>query len=77
MTTVQEAQQRIRAQIVADRPAAVAGPAAFWARLLNLPEPLITTALEGLVEAGEVRAQPLGTERFYIADPPHAPKRNS
>ncbi len=69
-----EARRRIRDRIARDRPAAVAGPPAFWARLIALPEPLTAAALEALADVGELRRQPLGTDLFYIADPPHAPQ---
>lgn len=75
MSDLAEAQRRIRERIASDRPAAVAGPAPFWARLIALPESLTTAALESLADLGEVRRQPLGADLFYIADPPHAPRR--
>lgn len=75
LDNVDEAQRRIRDRIARDRPAAVAGPAPFWARLIALPEPVTAAALEVLADAGEVRRQPLGADLFYIADPPHAPQR--
>ena len=74
MSDLTEAQRRIRARIAADRPAAVAGPAPFWARLIALPESTTTAALEALADLGELRRQPLGDDLFYIADPPHAPR---
>jgi hypothetical protein len=48
---------------------------AFWARLIALPESPTAAALEALADVGELRRQPLGTDLFYIADPPHAPQR--
>lgn len=75
MSDHDEACRRIRERIALDRPAAVAGPALFWARLIDLPEPLTVAALEALADAGELRRQPLGPDLFYIADPPHAPRR--
>lgn len=69
-----EAIRRILDRIARDRPAAVAGPAHFWARLIGLPEPTTAAALESLAARGELRRQPLGDQTFYIADPPHAPK---
>lgn len=75
MSDLDEARRRIRLRIALDRPAAVAGPAPFWARLIDLPEWLTVAALESLAEAGELRRQPLNAELFYIADPPHAPRR--
>ena len=75
MSDLAEAQRHIRDRIVQDRPAAIAGPAPFWARLIALPVLLTVAALEGLAEQGVVRRQPLGDEIFYIADPPHAPQR--
>ncbi|HEY8598067.1 MAG TPA: hypothetical protein VIL85_06520 [Thermomicrobiales bacterium] len=75
MSDLAEARRRIRDRIVQDRPAAIAGPAPFWATLVALPVPLTTAALEELAEQGVVRRQPLGGELFYIADPPHAPQR--
>lgn len=75
MSDLDEAQRRLRAQIARDHPAAVAGLAPFWARLIALPEPLTTAALESLADLGELRRQPLGSDLFYIADPPHAPRR--
>jgi hypothetical protein len=74
MSELDEAIGRIIDRIVRDRPAAIAGPAPFWARLIDLPLPLTTAALEALVARGELRRQPLGAQTFYIADPPHAPK---
>ena len=75
MSDLAEAQRRIRDRIVQDRPAAIAGAAPFWARLIALPIPLTTAALEALAEQGVVRRQPLNGEHFYIADPLHAPQR--
>ncbi len=75
MSDLVEAQRRIYDRIMQDRPAAVAGPAPFWARLIALPALLTTAALEELAEQGVVRRQPLNGEIFYIADPPHAPQR--
>lgn len=75
MSDLAEAQRRILDRIVQDRPAAIAGPAPFWARLIALPVPLTTAALEGLAEQGVVRRQSLNGETFYIADPLHAPQR--
>ena len=74
MSDLDEAIRRITDRIARDRPAAIAGPAPFWARLIDLPLPLTTAALEALVERGTVRRQPLGAQIFYIADPPHATK---
>ncbi len=64
-----DAIDRITDRIARDRPAAIAGPPPFWARLIDLPLPLTTAALDALVERGELRRQPLGTQTFYIADP--------
>ena len=75
MSDLAEAQRRIHDRIVQDRPAAIAGPAPFWARLIALPVPLTTAALEALAEQGVVRRQPLNGEIFYVADPLHAPQR--
>ena len=75
MSDLAEAQRRIRARIAADRPTAVAGPATFWARLIALSELTTAAALEALADLGELRRQPLGDDLFYIADPPHAPRR--
>ena len=77
MSDLAEAQRRIRDRIMRDRPAAVAGPAPFWARLIALPVPLTIAALEALADQGVVRRQPLSGEIFYIADPPHAPQRGA
>ena len=74
MSDLDEATRRIIDRIARDRPAAIAGPAPFWARLLDLPLPLTTAALEALAARGTVRRQPLGAQTFYIADPPHATK---
>ena len=70
-----DAQRRILDRVAQDRPAAVAGPAPFWARLIALPEAETTAALDALVDEGLLRRQPLGEQTFYIADPPHAPGR--
>ena len=67
-----EAIARIVARIERDRPAAIAGPAEFWARITELPLSDAAAALETLAERGVVRRQPLGDQRFYVADPPHA-----
>jgi len=75
MSDLAEARRRIRDRIMQDRPAAVAGPAPFWASLITLPVPLTTAALEELAEQGVVRRLPVGGAIFYIADPPHAPQR--
>jgi hypothetical protein len=69
------AQRRILDRVARDRPAAVAGPAPFWARLIALSEAETATALDALVAEGLLRRQPLGEQTFYIADPPHAPGR--
>lgn len=74
MNDLNDAISRISDRIVHDRPAAIAGPPPFWARLIDLPLPLTTAALDALVERGELRRQPLGAQSFYIADPPHATK---
>ena len=74
MSDLDEAIRRILDRIARDCPAAIAGPDLFWARLIDLPLPLTTAALEALVEQGTVRRQPLGPQTFYIADPPHATK---
>ena len=74
MSDLDEAIRRILDRVARDRPAAIAGPAPFWARLIDLPLPLTTAALEALVERGELRRQSLGAQTFYIADPPHATK---
>ena len=66
---------RITDRIARDRPAAVAGPPPFWARLIDRDLALTTAALEDLAGRGVLRRQPLGREIFYIADPPHAPER--
>ncbi len=68
-----EAIRRTLDRIARDRPAAVAGPAHFWARLIALPEPTTAAALERLAARGELRRQPVGEQTFYIADPLHAP----
>jgi hypothetical protein len=75
MSDLDEACRRIRERVALDRPAAVAGPAPFWARLIDLPKAVTIAALEALAEVGELRRQPLGSDLFYIADPPHAPRR--
>lgn len=67
-----EAVARILARIERDRPAAIAGPAEFWARITALSLAEVTAALETLADRGVVRRQPLGDQRFYVADPPHA-----
>jgi hypothetical protein len=67
-----EAIARIVARIEGDRPAAIAGPAEFWARITELPLAEATAALETLADRGVVRRQPLGDQRFFVADPPHA-----
>lgn len=77
MSTTDEAIRRIRDRVARDRPAAVAGPAPFWARLIDLPEATTEAALELLVAGGELRRQPLDGRAFYIADPPHAPGRGA
>ncbi len=76
MSSIAETQQRIRAQIINDRPAAIAGPAAFWAQLIDVPEAQTLAALTQLVTLGELRCQPLGEDHYFIADPPHAPLRD-
>jgi hypothetical protein len=63
---------RIVAQIERDRPAAIAGPAEFWARITNLPVAEAVAALEVLADRGVVRSQPLGDQLLFVADPPHA-----
>lgn len=75
MSARPDAQRRILDRIARDRPAAVAGPAPFWARLLALPEAETATALDALVTEGLLRRVPLSDQVFYIADPPHAPGR--
>jgi hypothetical protein len=67
-----EAIARIIARIERDRPAAIAGPAEFWARITALSLTEATAALETLADRGVVRRQPLGEQRFFVADPPHA-----
>jgi len=67
-----DAQRRILDRIAQDRPAAVAGPAPFWARLIALPEAETTVALDALAVEGLLRRVPLSDQTFYIADPPHA-----
>lgn len=67
-----EAIARIVARIEGDRPAAIAGPVAFWARIADLPLTVATAALDALADRGVVRRQPLGEQLFYVADPPHA-----
>ena len=74
MSDLNDAIARIADRIVRDRPAAIAGPPHFWARLTGLPMSLTTAALEALAERGELRRQPFGAQTFYIADPPHAAK---
>ncbi len=75
MSARPDAQRRILDRVAQDRPAAVAGPAPFWARLIALPEVETVAALDALVAAGLLRRVPLGEQTFYIADPPHAPGR--
>ena len=59
-------------RITRDRPAAIAGPAEFWARITDLSVAEATVALECLAERGVVRRQALGEQLFFVADPPHA-----
>lgn len=75
MSVRTEAQHRILDRVARDRPAAVAGPAPFWAHLIALPARETEAALDALVAEGLLRRQPLGEQIFYIADPPHAPGR--
>ena len=63
---------RIIARIERDRPAAIAGPVEFWARITDLSPPEAAAALAALAERGMVRRQPLGDQLFFVADPPHA-----
>jgi hypothetical protein len=70
--SVNAAIARVTDRIVRDRPAAVAGPPPFWAKLIGLDLALTTAALEALADRGVLRRQPFGQETFYIADPPHA-----
>lgn len=63
---------RIVARIERDRPAAIAGPVEFWARLTGLAPDQAAAALDALAERGMVRRQPLGGQLFFVADPPHA-----
>ena len=63
---------RIIARIEADRPAAIAGPVEFWARITGLPLATAAAALDALADRGVVRRQPLGDQLFFVADPPHA-----
>jgi hypothetical protein len=73
MTTQETpAMARIVERIARDRPAAIAGPAEFWARIAGLSVAEATEALERLAERGVVRRQALGKQRFFVADPPHA-----
>ena len=67
-----EAIAKIIGRIEGDRPAAIAGPAEFWARITGLPLGIATAALDALAERGVVRRQPLGDQLFFVADPPHA-----
>jgi hypothetical protein len=66
-----DAVARIIDRIDRDRPAAIAGPAEFWARITGLPLDEATAALETLADRGVVRRQPLGDQQFFVADPPH------
>ena len=75
MSARPDTRRRILDRVARDRPAAVAGPAPFWARLIALPEAETTAALDALVTEGVLRRVPLGEQIFYIADPPHAPER--
>ena len=75
MSARPDAQRRILDRVAQDRPAAVAGPPPFWARLIALSEAETTQALDALVTEGLLRRVPLGEQTFYIADPPHAPGR--
>lgn len=63
---------RIIARIERDRPAAIAGPVEFWARITDLSPSEVEAALEALADRGLVRRQPLGDQLFFVADPPHA-----
>jgi hypothetical protein len=63
---------RIIARIDRDRPAAIAGPVEFWARITDLSPSKAAAALETLADRGVVRRQPLGDQLFFVADPPHA-----
>jgi hypothetical protein len=67
-----EAIAKIIGRIEGDRPAAIAGPAEFWARITGLPLGIATAALDALAERGVVRRQALGDQLFFVADPPHA-----
>ena len=53
---------RIIARIEADRPAAIAGPIEFWARITGLPLATAAAALDALADRGVVRRQPLGDQ---------------
>ena len=66
------AMARIVEQIARDHPAAIAGPAEFWARITGLSVEEATAALEALAARGVMRRQALGEQRFFVADPPHA-----
>ena len=59
-------------RIARDRPAAIAGPAEFWARITDLPVEEATMALERLAARGVVRRQALSEQLFFVADP-HSP----
>lgn len=72
MATTAEAIARIVARIEHDRPAAIAGPVQFWARITNLDPAEAAAALTALAERGIVRCQPLAGQLFFVADPPHA-----
>jgi hypothetical protein len=67
-----EAIAKIIGRIEGDRPAAIAGPAEYWARITGLPLTIATAALDELAERGVVRRQSLGEQLFFVADPPHA-----
>lgn len=75
MSARPNARRRILDRIAQDRPAAVAGPAPFWSRLIALPEDETLAALDALVAEGLLRRVTLIDQTFYIADPPHAPGR--
>ena len=72
METQNVAIARILDRIARDRPAAIAGPVVFWARITGLPEAEVAGALDTLAARGVVRRQPLGDQLFFVADPPHA-----
>ena len=72
MAAEMDAIARIIARIERDRPAAIAGPVEFWARITDLSSSEAAVALEALAVRGVVRRQPLGDQLFFVADPPHA-----